>query len=305
MAGTGQPDWSGLLKWSVEHSDGTSKARVFTAEEKRWFADAVKENTVDEVEIMKLIGSFLVKESEEGVSEEELVETKEDLLEELMAIVDQIDRARDLKVIGGFQTVVELLNSKHEGLRSRAAELVSIVVQNHPEVQEWAMDFGVLPVLVALLKDDKPAVVVKTLLALSSLIQNAPAGIAALKEHNGVGLVCGLIVAAEDRKTQVKAMRLLGYLCATPVDCTEAMAEGEIVTATVEAISSEEHQLREAALTVLSYWISNAKPLLQEKASQLKAILEARLAAIEALEGEDREAVTEEEDLCVLILEQL
>jgi hypothetical protein len=60
----------------------------------------------------------------------------------------------------------------------------------------------------------------QTLLALSSLIQNAPAGIAALKEHNGVGLVCGLIVAAEDRKTQVKAMRLLGYLCATPEDCT-------------------------------------------------------------------------------------
>jgi hypothetical protein len=28
----------------------------------------VKENTVDEVEIMKQIGSFLVKESEEGVS---------------------------------------------------------------------------------------------------------------------------------------------------------------------------------------------------------------------------------------------
>jgi hypothetical protein len=43
----------------------------------------------------------------------------------------------------------------------------------------------------------------------------------------------------------------------------EALAEGEIVTATVEAISSEEHQLREAALTVLSCWTSNAKPLLQ------------------------------------------
>ena len=61
--------------------------------------------------------------------------------------------------------MVELLNSKHEGLRSRAAELVSVVVQNHPEVQEWAMDFGVLPVLVALLKDDKPAVVVKVRLS--------------------------------------------------------------------------------------------------------------------------------------------
>ena len=67
----------------------------------------------------------------------------------------------DLKVIGGFNTVVDLLKSKHAGLRSRAAELVSVVVQNNLVVQEWALNFGVLPVLVGLLEDEKPTVVVK------------------------------------------------------------------------------------------------------------------------------------------------
>ena len=32
------------------------------------FADAIKANTVDDVEIMKQIGAFLMKEEEEGVS---------------------------------------------------------------------------------------------------------------------------------------------------------------------------------------------------------------------------------------------
>ena len=67
----------------------------------------------------------------------------------------------DLKVIGGFQTVVDLMKSKHDGLRSRAAELVSVVVQNNLVVQEWALGFGVMPVLVNLLKDKEPTVVVK------------------------------------------------------------------------------------------------------------------------------------------------
>jgi hypothetical protein len=50
-----------------------------------------------------------------GVAEEELVETKEQLLEELLEIVENLDHARDLKLIGGLPVLVSLLSSPHEG----------------------------------------------------------------------------------------------------------------------------------------------------------------------------------------------
>uniref|UniRef100_A0A7S0RII3 TOG domain-containing protein n=1 Tax=Pyramimonas obovata TaxID=1411642 RepID=A0A7S0RII3_9CHLO len=303
MAGSGQPDWAGLLKWSLAHSDGTAPAREISDEERQWFAEAMKAHTVDDVAIMQQIGAFLVKESEDGVSEEEMVQTKEDLLQELMDIVDHVDRARDLKVIGGFQTVIDLLKSKHDGLRSRAAELVSVVVQNNLVVQEWALGFGVLPVLVTLLKDEKATVVVKSILALSSLVQNYPAAIAALKEEGGLGKVCEL-VASDDPRTKVKAMRLVANICVTKEDCTEGI--NETTKTIIAAISNEDAQIREAALRLLSCWTSKLKPLPQEYAPQLKQAVEARLAAIRGIApGEDRDAVMEEEDLCGLIVGQI
>eukprot|EP00959_Pyramimonas_sp_CCMP1952_P269394 5631768-Pyramimonas_sp.AAC.1 len=36
MAGSGQPDWAGLLKWSLAHSDGTAPARQISEEERKW-----------------------------------------------------------------------------------------------------------------------------------------------------------------------------------------------------------------------------------------------------------------------------
>lgn len=305
MAGAGQPDWAGLLKWSLSHSDGTAPAREISEEDRKWFAEAVKANTVDDVAIMQQIGAFLVQESEEGVSEEEMVQTKEDLLEELMDIVDHVDRARDLKVIGGFNTVVDLLKSKHAGLRSRAAELVSVVVQNNLVVQEWALNFGVLPVLVGLLEDEKPTVVVKSILALSSLVQNYPVAIAELKKEGGMGKVCTLL-ASDDERIKVKALRLIANLCGTKEDCNTIISDDTTVKSVIGAVSHEDAQIREAALRLISCWTSELKPMPEPQALLVKQAVEARLSVIRGIpKGEDRDAVMEEEDLCVLITGQL
>jgi hypothetical protein len=57
---SGGPNWSGLLKWSLTHSDGTSAQKVVSAEEQAWFREAMKEMTgPDETEVMKQIGAFL------------------------------------------------------------------------------------------------------------------------------------------------------------------------------------------------------------------------------------------------------
>jgi hypothetical protein len=56
----GVPDWSGLLKWSLAHSDGTTAQKIVTAEEQAWFREAMQAMTgPDETEVMKQIGAFL------------------------------------------------------------------------------------------------------------------------------------------------------------------------------------------------------------------------------------------------------
>ena len=68
-------------------------------------------------------------------TEEELVETKGQLLEELQDIVENLDRARDLKLIGGLPVLLKLVTCKHSELRWRAAEVLSVCVQNNLEVR--------------------------------------------------------------------------------------------------------------------------------------------------------------------------
>lgn len=59
MAAPGQPNWGGLLKWSLGHSDGTSAQKVVSKEEQKWFREAMAAMAPDETEVMKQIGAFL------------------------------------------------------------------------------------------------------------------------------------------------------------------------------------------------------------------------------------------------------
>jgi hypothetical protein len=61
-------------------------------------------------------------------------------------------------------------------LQWRAAEVLGMCVQNHPEVQQWALDGGVLPPLLALCDHALTACVVKAVLGLGSLVRNFKPG---------------------------------------------------------------------------------------------------------------------------------
>eukprot|EP00198_Chlamydomonas_reinhardtii_P005375 XP_001694711.1 predicted protein [Chlamydomonas reinhardtii] len=76
-----------------------------------------------------------------------------------------------LHKIGGVPVLLELLESPAPGLRWRAAEVVATCVANNPPVQEWFLEGGVLPKLLALAAPPQPpSCRTKALLALSGLV---------------------------------------------------------------------------------------------------------------------------------------
>jgi len=73
----------------------------------------------------------------------------------------------DLHKIGGFTVVIDCLRRPQASLRHRAANPIAACVQNHPPVQQIALDLGTMPLLVGLLDDDDPMVRKKAIYALS------------------------------------------------------------------------------------------------------------------------------------------
>jgi len=220
-----------------------------------------------------------MQDSIEGATEEEMVQTKAELLEELQDIVENVDRARDLKAIGGLPVLLSLITCKHQPLRWRAAEVLAVVVQNNIQVQEWALEGNCLPPLLTLCEDSDSLCTTKAVLALSSLVQNFSAGSQALKQANGHQVV-GRLASSSDTKTSTKALRLMKVLCDDVSSCQRAINVGALQSV-LSSLKSEDDASREAALELM-HAISTHVALLptNEHVLQIQVSIQERLKFI-------------------------
>lgn len=302
--------WRGLFDWSMKFQDGThpvdyQHVQEFTPERRKWLEDALKHYMQDFVDRMKEIKEVFDREGQ-GVdqpgeqqqeSTSESLKEKELLLDELNDIVSSIDYARDLHKIGGLPTLLKLLHCNHPSLRWRAAEVVSTCVQNNPPVQDWFLEGGVMPPLVALLEDGNNTCVTKGLLGVSSLVRhNDPALEAFLKTGSLDGVM--ELVTRDDVRLQRKALALLQYILAKKPECRcQACSAGvpDQLAALLEQPSSELRQASLAVLLELSRTESCWERL--RKVEGLSAKVQSLLNTHQALPSEDREAEREEGDL--------
>ncbi|KAH6554660.1 hypothetical protein KP509_1Z316900 [Ceratopteris richardii] len=117
------------------------------------------------------------------------------MLEELQTHVESIDMANDLHAIGGLLPLLCYLKDPRAGIRARASEVVSTMVQNNPKCQKLVMDEqGLEKLLNNFLSDPDTTVRTKSLGAISSLIRNNKPGISAFRLGNGfMGLKSALV----------------------------------------------------------------------------------------------------------------
>lgn len=297
------PNWDGLLKWSLAHSDGTRPPRNLSEEDRRWFMEAMQAQTVDVIKRMKDI--TLVMQTPEQVLESQGVTAAdiEDMLDELQEHVEAIDMANDLHSIGGLVPLLGYLKNSHANIRAKAADVVTTIVQNNPRSQQLVMDAnGLEPLLSNFTSDPDVTARAKALGAISSLIRHNKPGIAAFRLANGyAGLRDAL--SSENVRFQRKALNLIHYLLHENWSDCYVVTELGFPRIMMHLALSEDAEVREAALRGLLElaWdrpggTTNGSSL-GDEVEKLKQILQERINGISLMLPEDLGAAKEERQL--------
>ncbi|PIN17070.1 Armadillo/beta-catenin-like repeat-containing protein [Handroanthus impetiginosus] len=295
------PNWEGLLKWSLSHSDATNSSRNLSEEDRRWFMEAMQAQTVDVIKRMKEI--TLVMQTPEQVLESQGVTPQdiEDMLDELQEHVESIDMANDLHSIGGLVPLLGYLKNSHANIRAKAAEVVSTIVQNNPRSQQLVMEAnGLEPLLSNFTSDPDVTVRTKALGAISSLIRHNKPGVAAFRLANGfAGLRDAL--SSDNMRFQRKALNLIHYLLHENQSDCGVVTELGFPRILMHLASSEDGEVREAALRGLLELARDrsGKPdsNSSEEDDKLKQILQERIKGISEMSAEDLGAAREERQL--------
>ncbi|KAJ6826743.1 hsp70 nucleotide exchange factor fes1-like [Iris pallida] len=242
--------WDGLLKWSLSHMDGTKPSpRNISEEDRKWFTEAMQaQQSVDPVKRMKDI--TLVMRTPQDVLESQGITPSDigDMLDELQEHVESIDMANDLHPIGGLVPLLGYLKNPNAGIRAKAADVVSTIVQNNPRSQQQVMEAsGLDPLLSNFTSDPDVTVRTKALGAISSLIQNNKSGTAAFRLANGyIGLRDAL--GSENIRFQRKALNLIQYLLHENIADCSIVTELGFPRLMTHLASSDDLDVSEAAL---------------------------------------------------------
>jgi hypothetical protein len=192
----------GILRWTLDQqantSDGTTESKPVTEEDRAWLKEAM-ENMIDTTDHLKDCVEILNSDQKDANSVEQddtVRQLQENALDKLMDIIDNIDFARDLGVIGGMEPLLLLLkHPKHSSLRWRAANVLGTVVQNSEVCQQWAYDKGALDaVLEQLETETNLKCSCKLFFALASLIRGFKIGMEHfINNANGLNMLIDLI----------------------------------------------------------------------------------------------------------------
>jgi hsp70-interacting protein len=150
-------DWPGLLKWSLNHTDGTTPTQDIKPMDKatqKWLEEAIETYTIDEVSEMGKIVKYL-QEGEKGLGPQEEDEIAGNL-EILENLTEGVENARNLVKIGGFKVLINtMLNSMYDKVRRKACYVFASCCQNNTFVQVDAMKNGAFNLFAQVMKEQK------------------------------------------------------------------------------------------------------------------------------------------------------
>ena len=222
--------YNAILKWSLSQTDGTQASEVTEMDsEKRAFLEKAMEQLVenDSKKIKELVAALHASEETE-----EEVGKKEIALEELLDRCDRIDYAITLHTFGnGFLPTIELLKSRHDRIRQKAAELVALCSHNNPACQGWALEAGALQLLDSIHSDSDADVDLRTkaLSAISAIVQHNPQATKLFLEMNGVSSLRKNVEGIA-RRLRVKTLFMLQWLLRDSPTAAQKAVEEELPT---------------------------------------------------------------------------
>ena len=179
------PGLNQLLKWSIENSENPSADPTSNTEPE---AQRPSGRPINAEALNSLFGgpsdADLMKESmAAALSPQITLENKLVAMDNFEQLIENLDNANNMEVLGLWPPLVQLLKSDEADLRRYAAWCVGTAVQNNVKAQERLLAVGAISVLAHLSTEDiNEPVRRKAIYALSSEIRNFQPGLdAALK----------------------------------------------------------------------------------------------------------------------------
>ncbi|XP_058792574.1 hsp70-binding protein 1 isoform X2 [Phymastichus coffea] len=137
----------------------------------------------------------------------------EDALERLADWTSSMDVANDFYKIGGFSILGLCLNSLHDGIRSKSANLIAELTQNNSFCQEKMLVAGFMPILLHMVDcDTHEQARIKALYAVSCIVRGQPDALKYIETYDGYSVLMRAIQSSVE-KLQIKSAFLLSSLC--------------------------------------------------------------------------------------------
>lgn len=284
-------DVRGLLNWATRQQQEPPSEAVAPMEPERaqWLEEALKSMTVDDAQrIKEALNRLQDPASQAGMLRE--------TLQNLQDIVDNLDNANDLQLLGGWPVMTHLLRHEDAGVRAAAAEVIATSVQNFEKAQNFALRNGTLGGLLALARDPDATCRKKAVLGLSTLVREFPPGQLAFIEQDGVDLFKTLLTDA-DEQVRTKSLFFLRHVCAFHAAAKDTVREAGLIPTLVCLVADESASTRELALAAIVALAdgsdANVAQLRRDDVG-FRRLLETELAKADALDDEQKEARREE-----------
>lgn len=160
-------------------------------------------------------------------------------LQNIMDLVDHIDVASDFMKLDGFSVVSRFLRVTDPEVIRMSAEIIGISCQNHPQCQKAVVDHAtIFPDLFSILQSSqlKDGVKLKAVFALSSSIQNNPAGHDKFKKLNGYDVFLNVLKTG-DIPLRLRICFVFDCLCSQFPEIKSNLLEKHYVNSLVELLT--------------------------------------------------------------------
>lgn len=262
-------------------------------ERRQFLEQALGSMSVNVHEIMKAAIKVL---SEPNNENDESWAQKENALEILNDLLDNMDYANDFHKIGGFVVLRPGLRSQSSGIRHRTAEVIAELVQNNPYCQKAVTEAELIGDLVKLVDSDEVDIVrIKSLYALSGLLRDNPEGQSKFVALDGFSVLLRAM-QSDVEKLKVKSSVLLQTLCSQRPSFKETLCNMGFVEQLVSLIQREHDLTHEHIVGALHSLVIDYNPGIKECQRSELNLKETLMNRIEFLNGKDQ--FLEEMELC-------
>jgi len=275
-------DWPGLLKWSLQYQDGLheSEFKEMDPERRKWLQESLQSISTSEVDViiekLKIIVTDAQLYFEDGMSEDEQ-KKREDALQAICDVVDNLDNAKDLIPLGGFEPILGLLNCNYHNFRKVAADVIAVSLQNHPDCQSYALKNGAVSALLLSFStsSSSPQTLYSLFSAISSLVRGSSPAYPQFIEKGGIKFIISVLHDfQQDGKLVTKSIFLLSSLLRDHGELLGEVIESKTIETLIQIIQIQTDWVsREPCLCLLSELSSERAVVERYKAAGLLPIL--------------------------------